>query len=589
MNRAILCMAAVTVVVSGCSDAVTTLESSAEPQLAMVPVNVSAAPAITTLSITVSAADIATDLIFNLDMSGGAASDTITIPAGSSRTVTIRGFDENGIETHRGSKTVHLTEGLNPQLTIVLLGLTGELPLLVILGETNVAVTPEAVSLSVGGTAQLEAVVTDESGDTLDVAVRWGSSNPAFVTVDEAGMVSGVGLGSASVVATYGGVGAGSAVTVVEEVLPPGIAGSLAVGGWHNCMVTSAGEALCWGFNSTGQLGNGTFTSSPVPVSVVGDIRWSSLTVGGSDFSCGLSDVGRAYCWGNDRFGRFGLGYTDAAYDQPVEVSGGHAFAALESGYYFACGLDTSATVLCWGLLQGPDRTDTFIPTAVTLGSTIGRLASANDSENGGFCLLDLASSALCRAEYGLVDDFSPVPGGIEWTQLAVNDVTRCGVAADGTGYCWGENWLGQLGDGTTAPRSEPTQVLGGHVWRSIISVEEFGYAGTCGLTVEGEAYCWGSNRDGLLGIGSPADQQIDPASGVPFVAVPSPVQTDLTFVELQIGDSVDWGLGYASPTICGVTEEGHVYCWGDNLYGQVGDGTFEDRQVPTRVILPPV
>jgi len=108
-------------------------------------------------------------------------------------------------------------------------------------------------------------------------------------------------------------------------------------------------------------------------------------------------------------------------------------------------------------------------------------------------------------------------------------------------------------------------------------------------LTVEGEAYCWGSNRDGLLGIGSPADQQIDPASGVPFVAVPSPVQTDLTFVELQIGDSVDWGLGYASPTICGVTEEGHVYCWGDNLYGQVGDGTFEDRQVPTRVILPPV
>jgi len=191
-----------------------------EPQMSMVPVSVSAAPGIGTLTITVSASDIPSDLVFNVTMTNGEATDTITIPAGSARTITVRGYDASNIETHRGSKTVNLTEGLNPQLTVVLQGLTGDQPLVVVLGETTVAVSPETATVSVGGTTQLAAVVTDEAGDTLDVSVRWASSHPAVVTVDDAGLVSGVSLGSTSVTATYAGLGASAAVTVSEVVLP---------------------------------------------------------------------------------------------------------------------------------------------------------------------------------------------------------------------------------------------------------------------------------------------------------------------------------------------------------------------------------
>ena len=200
-------------------DSATPSQPSTEPQLSVVPVSVSAAPAITTLTITVSGSDIATDLVFNVELVNGAATDTVEVPAGTARTVTVRGFDASNIETHRGSKTVNLTEGLNPQLTVVLDGLTGDQPLVVALGETTVTVTPETatVSVSVGGTEQLSAVVTDEAGDTLEVTVRWATSNPAFATVDDTGLVTGVAAGSATIVATYAGVSGMRLITVISN------------------------------------------------------------------------------------------------------------------------------------------------------------------------------------------------------------------------------------------------------------------------------------------------------------------------------------------------------------------------------------
>ena len=220
MRRVVLFSLALTLVVVACSDQMTPAQPDTEPQLAMVPVSVAAAPAISTLTITVSASDIPSDLVFNVTMTNGEATDTITVPAGSGRTITVRGYDASNIETHRGSKTVNLTEGVNPQLTVVLEGLTGDQPLVVALGETTVAVSPETATVSVGGTTQLAAVVTDEAGDTLAVNVRWASSHPAVATVDDAGLVSGVSTGTASIIATYGGVGASAAVTVSDAVFP---------------------------------------------------------------------------------------------------------------------------------------------------------------------------------------------------------------------------------------------------------------------------------------------------------------------------------------------------------------------------------
>jgi hypothetical protein len=141
----------VALALAACSDQPTPAQPDTKPQMAMVPVSVAAAPAISTLTITVSASDITSDLVFNVTMTNGEATDTITIPAGSDRTITVRGYDASNIETHRGSKTVNLTEGLNAQLTVVLSSLSGDQPLVVALGETTVTVSPETATVSVGG------------------------------------------------------------------------------------------------------------------------------------------------------------------------------------------------------------------------------------------------------------------------------------------------------------------------------------------------------------------------------------------------------------------------------------------------------
>jgi surface protein len=212
----------VVLAVAACSEQSTPVQPDTKPQMAMVPVSVAAAPAISTLTITVSASDITTDLVFNVTMTNGEATDTITIPAGSDRLITVRGYDAGNIETHRGSKTVNLIEGVNPQLTVVLQGLTGDQPLVVALGETTVTVTPAAATVSVGAKVELSAVVTDEAGDTLQVSVRWASTRPAIASVDQTGLVTGVSAGASSVIATYDGVAASAAITAAEP--SPGFA-----------------------------------------------------------------------------------------------------------------------------------------------------------------------------------------------------------------------------------------------------------------------------------------------------------------------------------------------------------------------------
>ena len=82
---------------------------------------------------------------------------------------------------------------------------------------------------------------------------------------------------------------------------------AIAAGNGHNCGLTSAGAAFCWGGNDYGQLGDGTTTNQTTPVAVMGGLIFTSVTAGGSH-SCGLTSVGAAYCWGFNTSGNLGDG-----------------------------------------------------------------------------------------------------------------------------------------------------------------------------------------------------------------------------------------------------------------------------------------
>ena len=95
---------------------------------------------------------------------------------------------------------------------------------------------------------------------------------------------------------------------------------SLAAGRAFNCGVTTAGAALCWGENSEGSLGNGTFVESPIPVAVAGDHSFLQVSAA-DDHACGVDDEGSAWCWGENDEGHLGDG-TFENRNAPVRVGG---------------------------------------------------------------------------------------------------------------------------------------------------------------------------------------------------------------------------------------------------------------------------
>ncbi|HSG07796.1 MAG TPA: hypothetical protein VLA36_05550, partial [Longimicrobiales bacterium] len=132
-----------------------------------------------------------------------------------------------------------------------------------------------------------------------------------------------------------------------------------------------------------------------------------------------------------------------------------------------------------------------------------------------------------------------------------------CGLSAAGALACWGGNGQGQLGDGSRLDRLAPTPVTGS--FRSVVA----GTRHTCGISGE-RVLCWGDNSFGQLGDGS-TQARTRPTA---VVGLPdSPVR-----------------LAAGAVHTCALLAGGGAYCWGQNLHGQLGDGTNENRSAPSPV-----
>jgi uncharacterized protein YjdB len=170
--------------------------------------------AIARLVVEVSAPDIVPPLVFNITIAGGVASGTVTVPAGSARTITMRAYDAGGVETHSGSITVAVQAATNPTISVVLIPLTGDVPINANLGSVNVSVTPTSRSLSVGDTATFAASLKDANGNSVSGTVAWATRDPGVAAVDANGLVTAVGAGSTNISATFSGAVGVATVTV---------------------------------------------------------------------------------------------------------------------------------------------------------------------------------------------------------------------------------------------------------------------------------------------------------------------------------------------------------------------------------------
>ncbi|MEM9242644.1 MAG: hypothetical protein AAGA27_01120 [Pseudomonadota bacterium] len=278
----------------------------------------------------------------------------------------------------------------------------------------------------------------------------------------------------------------------------------------------------------------------------VSGLGWKQIAVG-YDSTCGIATNGKTYCWGSNLQGQLGINNNDNTYQStiPVAVDTDVEFVQISSGFGINCGVTADYAAYCWG---------------------------ANNS--GALGTGSIGGNSAVPAQ---------VTGGHSFKQISVGYKSTCAVTTDNYAYCWGSNLQGQLGNtsygsSSLASTGTPAQVLdeeGNPISLAQISMGQFS---ACGLNASGEAYCWGANNFGQLGIGNingdsnvtcTEEKNNNQSVEVSCFPYAKPVTTNQDGVALNFNN-----IKVGHQTACGVAKtDGETYCWGDNEYGQLGNG----------------
>lgn len=488
------------------------------------------------------------------------------------------------------------------------------------LGNGSVGTLAEPVPVSLPASLALTAVTAGASVDfALDSDGRaWGWGNNGFGQV-------GDGTTNDTNLPTHVAMPAGVRLTQVSS------------GHDHALALDSTGRAWAWGRNLSGQLGDGTTvnSSTPVQVTMPAGVSFAQVAAGG-DFSLGLDGGGRVWTWGYNSDGELGDGSTSQQ-TTPVlaQLPPGTAITAVAGGGYHALALDSTGRVWAWGFnasgqLGDGTTTSSSTPVQVAMPSGIAVTGIAGAENHSIARASDGTAWAWGNGTFGTLGNGAtdnhptPVqvsmPSGAGFTQIGACPGAYHTLAVDATGraWGWGDDSSGELGDGGTAAQDAPVAVhmpsgvlftsvdagsyhsialdTNGHAWtwgasdvagNGMQTESDTPAPGTAtdghtftslaagsedsfGLDPSGHAWAWGVNQDGQLGNGSTTTE---PAP----VAVQMPANVTLTSVVA----------GAASFYASALDTTGHVWAWGQNDDGELGDGTTTSSAVPVPVTMP--
>jgi len=428
-------------------------------------------------------------------------------------------------------------------------------------------------------TAQADTKLTTLAGSLANASslanvVQFAAGENFTCALTEAGAVHCWGDNS------LGQLGDGTNMPRVKPVQVLGVEGdviAITAGHRHACALRSDGTASCWGNNASGQLGDGGNTSTAQPVAVAGiSERIAKIDAGNLDHTCAMTQSGKVFCWGYNSHGQSGVdpNVANTVLQPSLVVALTEPVIDIAMGGYHSCAVTTGNQARCWGQnffgeLGDGTQDDSFDPVTVSGLTAVSEIVAATNHT----CALNLNGAVTCWGwnAYGQLGNggdgnlSSPVDvynlsNGV--TELAASGDTTCASLNDNSATCWGSNEFGQLGSAATLGNFSTTPATVENAG-SIESLS-LGIHHACAV-VDGEAKCWGSNRQGQLGAGTPT------------------YQSQAVAVSGLAGNVADITAG--SDHSCAITVSGAIQCWGFNGGGPLGNGQLVDSSTPVDVI----
>jgi alpha-tubulin suppressor-like RCC1 family protein len=359
---------------------------------------------------------------------------------------------------------------------------------------------------------------------------------------------------------------------------------AISAGEYHSCALKTGGSVVCWGSNSSGQLGDGTSGNDKTATVAVTGLTDAVALNAGNEHTCALKTNGSVVCWGRNSTGALGDGTTTtkvittavAGLTDAVGISAGGGITNTRAGNVYTgrtCALKANGSTVCWGNNSSGELGDgstigKTTPVAVTgLTDTVAISAGAGHTcaikaSGAVACWGNNSQSQLGDGNFGLIKtNLVAVPGLTDTVSMNAGGLFSCALQRGGTVSCSGSNFQGQLGDGTTTTRTITAAVTGLTDAKTLTT----GFYHACVIQASGTVACWGDNADGQLGDGTSRN-----------------IKTSTTVVS-GLADAVALSANRAHT--CALRANGNVACWGFNAYGEIGDGTTVTRTVSTAVL----
>ena len=365
-------------------------------------------------------------------------------------------------------------------------------------------------------------------------------------------------------------------------------------GGEFGCGVTALGKLKCWGDNTYYQLGDGTTTASLVPKDIDAATGYADVCTGGSH-GCGITTLGDLKCWGNNSSGQVGKGFAGSQ-TTPIVIDSGTKYSSVSCGNIINCGITTASDLKCWG-----ENSNNFLGVST-----------------GG-------------------DALSPtvIDAGVKYSKVSAGWTAICGITDQGDAKCWGSNSSGEVGIGSLSVTYAPTMISSSEKFKDISAKGNSTISESCGITNSQKLYCWGrgnvtpqlkgegvdfqsiklgeNSRCTIANQGALSGVLRCDLETVKSVLSPKQLLTNETVEKMNLGHgdrfcrinnkklicnleaagasaiTFDQSSNYTAVsssggTICALTEQNKIKCFGSNSSGGIGDGTIVNKAEPVLI-----